>query len=193
MWMPIVTPAAAIGRADRAVMAAKPSPREPPDRRESCSSSSRSPGPTPTAPGARRAPPLPRPPTRLRAPRCRRRRTSSAARSRRRAPPDTTRKRASRSVPPRAQAGIQSTPLMCPVNSVGMRSSPARQASVGHRDQAVEHHGVDTIRLRLERLPQQEAADRVEPGGGDPREVAGDLRLVEQPSTTASRSGRASS
>ncbi len=43
-------------------------------------------------------------------------------------PLDTTRKRSSRSVPPSAHAGIQFTPLMCPVKRVGTSATPAPAA-----------------------------------------------------------------
>ena len=43
-------------------------------------------------------------------------------------PPDITRKRLSRTVPPIAHVGIQFTPLMWPVNRVGMIARPARSA-----------------------------------------------------------------
>jgi hypothetical protein len=51
-------------------------------------------------------------------------------------PPETTRKRASPSERPSAHAGIQFTPLMWPVNSVGTSdspSSPARSATMTSR------------------------------------------------------------
>ncbi len=53
-------------------------------------------------------------------------------------------------------------------------------SDVRHRDQSFEHLGIDVLGLRLERLPEQEHADRVEPGGGDPLEVSCGLRLVER-------------
>ena len=56
---------------------------------------------------------------------------------------------------------------------------PGALGGVGDRDQTFEHHGVDAIRPGLERLPEQEDADRVEPTVGDPSEVLGRLAFVE--------------
>ena len=94
-------------------------------------------------------------------------------------PSDTTRKRLSRSVPPSAHAGIQFTPLMCPVKRVGTSATPARGGQIRHGDQPIQHAPIHLVRGRLEVRPGQEEPDRVETARGDPCEIGGDLRAIE--------------
>ena len=74
-------------------------------------------------------------------------------------PPETTRNRSSPACSPRAHEGIQFTPLMWPVKSVGMTESPAVLASFEGRDEAIEHRRVDARRGWLEVVPSEEDAD----------------------------------
>ena len=150
------------------------------------------PGPQRRVPGERRPPP--QPPAATWAAHDRRGpRTSCAARS------DTGARRrrrgtvASRSAPPSAHGGIQSTPLMCPANSVGMIAKPARsaasatapgaRASRRPRDRASGWNASQNRKHRTESKPPPAM----------PREVRRRPPPRSNRTTTASRSAPASS